>query len=74
VVRCVEEITGQGHPDFRDALVLISRQKTDLAELLTELETPDDADDGLAIADNVLIVGDEPAELSAVEQRALDLG
>ncbi|HVS13338.1 MAG TPA: DNA topoisomerase VI subunit B [Thermoanaerobaculia bacterium] len=73
VVRCVEGITGRAQPEFRDHLVQLSRQKTELAELLTEIEAPEDGDDALAEADNVLIVdGSEPRTLA--EQAALDLG
>jgi DNA topoisomerase VI subunit B len=73
VVRCVEGITGEAQPEFRDHLVQISRQKTELAELLTEIEAPEDGDDGLAEADNVLIV--EPGgPRTMAEQAALDLG
>ena len=74
VVRCVEGITGEPQPDFRDHLLRISNQKTQLAELLTELDAPEDGDQELASADNVLIVetGGAPEEVG--EQATLDLG
>ncbi|HVS65494.1 MAG TPA: DNA topoisomerase VI subunit B [Thermoanaerobaculia bacterium] len=84
VVRCVEAITGDEQPDFRDHLVRISLQKTELAELLTELDEPDAGEEELASAENVLIVepGVEPIEQLSeqemmeqeVEQGMLDLG
>ncbi len=60
VVSCVETITGENQDRFRKNLQIISRTKTELAELLEEQNSSGDNEDELAASDNVLIVDHEP--------------
>jgi DNA topoisomerase-6 subunit B len=56
VVTCVEAITGKSQKSFRQNLLDISRQKTELAELLTEIQHSENGDSELAEQENILIV------------------
>jgi DNA topoisomerase-6 subunit B len=56
VVACVEGITGRQQATFRDNLLTISREKTDLAELLEEAKASDNGDGELEEDDKTLIL------------------
>jgi DNA topoisomerase-6 subunit B len=80
VVSCSQQIVGHDLNGFKENLLRLAHQKTELAELLEEVRTDPAAGDDLAEQENVLIVDRDaevavhvPVESIARNQATLDL-
>jgi DNA topoisomerase-6 subunit B len=59
VARAIEGITGAPHRELREQLLALSNQKTELAEMLDQIEGEEDADSELSDSAKVVIVGED---------------